>query len=57
MTRQMKFIGELPSGYEWKLIQTDYVIRLIGIAQDKSPIGFILNGTELEQIKLEPNTT
>lgn len=53
--RQFKFIGELPAGYEYKLIQTEYIVKVIGVHKDKPPIGFILNGTDLEPIELEPN--
>jgi hypothetical protein len=53
--RQFKFIAELPPGYEYKIIQTEYIIKIIGIAYDKPPIGFILNGTELERIELDLN--
>ena len=52
--RQFKFIAELPAGYEYKLIQTEYIIKIIGVHRKKKPIGFILNGTELEAIELEP---
>lgn len=51
--RQFKFIAELPPGYEYKIIQTEYIIKIIGIAYDKPPIGFILNGTVLEPIDLD----
>ena len=53
MARQFKYIGDLPNGYIYKLIQTNYIIKVIGVAHDKPPIGFILNGTDLEKINLD----
>jgi hypothetical protein len=50
--RQFKYVGELPIGYEYKIIQTEYIIKIIGVAYNKSPIGFILNGTSLEKIDI-----
>lgn len=46
---KFKFIGELPSGYEYKMFESFGVIKIVGIADDWSIICFII---ETESLKL-----
>jgi hypothetical protein len=38
-----KMIGELPDGYEYKLLIQPGFIKIIGVAVDKEPIGFYID--------------
>ncbi len=54
MNREFKYIGLLPIGYEYKIVELPGSIRIIGVSHDKPPIGFIMKNGKLEEIKLEP---
>lgn len=55
MRRDFKFIAELPSGYEYKLIQIGTQLKLIGVHPDKEPIGFAVEADyTLRKINISP---
>jgi len=37
-----KYIGELPSGYEYKIVQQTNYFQILGVSENKSPIMFAL---------------
>lgn len=51
--REAKYLGELPRGYEYKFLFDGINLKVIGVAHDKRPIGFIITNEKLEKIKLE----
>ena len=52
--REYKYIGQLPDGYEYKLAICDGVLKIIGIAIDKEPIGFELDAYDkLHKIEIK----
>lgn len=57
MTTKLDFIymGDLPNGYEYKVFKFMDAIKVIGIATDKEPIGFIYDGKALRRISWERN--
>lgn len=51
--RKFNFIAELPSGYEYKLVQVEDQLKVIGVHPEKEPIGFVITSEyKLEPIKL-----
>lgn len=48
----LKFIGELPDGYEYKLMAQGNTIKVIGVALDKEPILFVLENDVLRKVEL-----
>ncbi len=46
------FIGELPDGYEYKIMDVDGVIKIMGVHKDKEPIAFFIDDNRLIKIEL-----
>ncbi len=52
---KFNFIAELPTGYEYKIFQTDNDIKIIGAAHDKPPICFVIGADyKLHEIEVKP---
>lgn len=50
-----RYIGRLPDGYSWKILNINNEIRIFGIAEDKHPLAFMIKNHKLQQINLDPN--
>lgn len=51
--RNWKLLGQLPSGYEYRIINVDGKLLIVGINQDKPPIAFKIKEEKLIEVRVD----